>query len=174
MKTMCGTPQYIAPEILQSTNKSNGNSTGYGMEVDLWSLGAILFIMLCGSPPFDENSTTLFQNFKKFHVQFSDPLWEKISDAAKDLIVGFLTIDPRKRISAEDALTHPWITGIGMEDLIKRRNEEKDKDKQDKQEKAKRKREEDEAKPTCQYGSKCYRKNPAHFEQFRHPKEGED
>jgi len=110
--TACGTPGYVAPEIL--------HGKGYGQEVDYWSIGVILYIMyfpslikhrLCGFPPFyEDNNQKLFEMIKKCEYDFPSPYWDDISDNAKDLIKRILVEDPKKRLTAEDILAHPWIT----------------------------------------------------------------
>jgi len=101
--TACGTPGYVAPEILEGK--------GYGREVDYWSIGVILYIMLSGFPPFyHENNHTLFEMIKKCDFEFTAPYWDDISDNAKDLITKILVADPKKRLNADEILAHPWIT----------------------------------------------------------------
>jgi len=107
MKTMCGTPQYVAPEILLS-----GKTDGYGMACDLWSLGVILYIMLVGTPPFnDSRSTPLFDQIEAADFDFPDELWSNISESTKDLIRGLLTPDPTKRMTVDEALNSAWMKG---------------------------------------------------------------
>ena len=101
--TACGTPTYVAPEII-------GNF-GYDSKVDCWSLGVILYVMLCGYPPFyAEENNELFQLIKECDYEFHEPYWDNISEDAKDLIKKLLVADPVKRLSAEEILKHPWIT----------------------------------------------------------------
>ena len=101
--TACGTPTYVAPEII-------GNF-GYDAKVDCWSLGVILYVMLCGYPPFyAEENNELFQLIKDCDYEFHMPYWENISEDAKDLIKKLLVADPKKRLSADEILKHPWIT----------------------------------------------------------------
>jgi len=96
-----GTPLYIAPEVL---------SGSYNEKCDLWSCGVIMYIMLCGVPPFQgENDDEIYQKIKKNDVKFEEEIWDRISDKAKDLIKRFLTKNIKKRISAKEALEHPWI-----------------------------------------------------------------
>jgi len=102
LSTACGTPGYVAPEVLRQK--------GYGKEVDLWSLGVITYILLCGYPPFyDEDQATLFETIIRGQYDFREEYWGGISQTAKDLIKGLLTVKPEKRLSAEQALAHPWI-----------------------------------------------------------------
>lgn len=79
MSTACGTPGYVAPEVL--------TGMGYGAEVDMWSLGVILYILLCGFPPFYDDSTqTLFEIIKRGEYEFPSPYWDEVSTDAKDLV----------------------------------------------------------------------------------------
>jgi len=103
LKTVCGTPSYVAPEVLERT--------GYGMEVDIWSSGIVLYILLCGFPPFDQEAHTsvLFDRIKKGKYSFPDPYWTPISKEAKDLVKGMMTVDPTKRLTTQQCLQHPWL-----------------------------------------------------------------
>lgn len=102
--TVCGTPTYVAPEIL--------SEIGYGLEIDMWAIGVIAYILLCGFPPFrspDRNQTELFEFIKAGEYEFLSPYWDKISRSAKDLIENLLIVEKRKRYTAIDVLCHPWI-----------------------------------------------------------------
>jgi len=111
MKTACGTPGYVAPEIL----KNQGYSSG---AVDVWSAGVILYILLCGFPPFyEEELPALFEQILHARYDFPSPWWDNISKEAKELIGKMLTIDPKKRITAEEVLKDPWITGASSNPL---------------------------------------------------------
>jgi calcium/calmodulin-dependent protein kinase I len=104
MNTACGTPGYVAPEVLKNEP--------YGKAVDMWSLGVILYILLCGFPPFYHESTAaLYKMIKKGEYDFPDPYWTDISDNAKNLVKCLLTVNPTKRYTAEQVLAHPWIAG---------------------------------------------------------------
>jgi calcium-dependent protein kinase len=97
-----GTAYYIAPEVLN--NK-------YNNKCDLWSCGVIMYILLSGSPPFQgEDDQEVMQNVRKGKFDFFGTEWDGISPSAKDLISKLLTMDQAKRISASDALKHPWLT----------------------------------------------------------------
>eukprot|EP01103_Thecamoeba_quadrilineata_P014943 TRINITY_DN457_c0_g1_i1.p1 TRINITY_DN457_c0_g1~~TRINITY_DN457_c0_g1_i1.p1 ORF type:complete len:276 (+),score=55.26 TRINITY_DN457_c0_g1_i1:1009-1836(+) len=110
MKTLCGTPQYLAPEILNNTSDSTG---GYGKAVDIWSLGVILYILLAGYQPFGEsNSISVFEQIKKGEFDFPDAEWRDISDSAKDLIRNMIKVDPSQRYTASQVLNHPWTKGL--------------------------------------------------------------
>ena len=96
-----GSPYYMAPEVIK------GN---YSFECDVWSCGIIMYILLIGYPPFDgKNNKNLYKNIQNNKVDFSGSDWSKISKEAKDLILKLLEKNPNNRISAFDALQHPWI-----------------------------------------------------------------
>ena len=104
MTTACGSPSYVAPEILIGR--------GYGLEVDYWSIGVILYTMLCGFHPFNEDTNeALFESIKAGVFSFPAEFWEGVSDMAKDLIVQCLKVNPKERITAKDMLMHPWMVG---------------------------------------------------------------
>ncbi|XP_076861433.1 calcium/calmodulin-dependent protein kinase type 1D [Brachyhypopomus gauderio] len=104
MSTACGTPGYVAPEVLAQKP--------YSKAVDCWSIGVIAYILLCGYPPFyDENDSKLFEQILKADYEFDAPYWDDISDSAKDFISSLMEKDPVKRYSCEQALRHPWIAG---------------------------------------------------------------
>ncbi|KAL8003218.1 putative protein kinase [Plasmopara halstedii] len=100
--TACGTPGYVAPEVVQGEP--------YGAEVDCWSLGVILFILLCGYPPFPgANHATVLDKVVKAEYKFEAPYWDDVSDEAKDLVTELLAIDRTKRLTASGILAHPWM-----------------------------------------------------------------
>nr|XP_054595460.1 calcium/calmodulin-dependent protein kinase type 1D isoform X2 [Nothobranchius furzeri] len=104
MSTACGTPGYVAPEVLAQKP--------YSKAVDCWSIGVIAYILLCGYPPFyDENDSKLFEQILKADYEFDAPYWDDISDSAKDFISCLMEKDPAKRFTCDQALRHPWIAG---------------------------------------------------------------
>ncbi|KAJ5424569.1 hypothetical protein N7445_010542 [Penicillium cf. griseofulvum] len=110
--TLCGTPSYVAPEILEPHSKRR-----YGFGVDIWSCGVVLYICLCGFPPFSDDLYTpeqpynLAQQIKMGKFDFPSPYWDTVGDAALDLIDRMLIVDSVKRSSAPDCLSHPWMCG---------------------------------------------------------------
>uniref|UniRef100_A0A8C7XY25 non-specific serine/threonine protein kinase n=1 Tax=Oryzias sinensis TaxID=183150 RepID=A0A8C7XY25_9TELE len=104
MSTACGTPGYVAPEVLAQKP--------YSKAVDCWSIGVISYILLCGYPPFyDENDAKLFEQILKAEYEFDSPYWDDISDSAKDFIVHLMEKDSNTRYTCDQALLHPWIAG---------------------------------------------------------------
>ena len=102
--TVCGTPTYVAPEILAET--------GYGVKVDVWATGVIMYILLVGFPPFSSrtnNQEELFDQILSGLFEFNSPDWDDISYPAKELISLMLQVDPLQRYSAYEILQHPWI-----------------------------------------------------------------
>ncbi|XP_060661099.1 calcium/calmodulin-dependent protein kinase type 1 isoform X2 [Drosophila nasuta] len=104
MATACGTPGYVAPEVLAQKP--------YGKAVDVWSIGVISYILLCGYPPFyDENDANLFAQILKGEFEFDSPYWDEISESAKHFIKNLMCVTVEKRYTCKQALCHPWISG---------------------------------------------------------------
>ena len=104
MFTACGSTLYIAPEVLASKSTKRG----YGKECDLWAVGVMTYILLCCRPPFaGANSYEVGQAIRKGHFTYPD--YALVSDEARELIGGLLTVDPKERLTAAEALDHPWI-----------------------------------------------------------------
>nr|XP_029520380.1 calcium/calmodulin-dependent protein kinase type 1B-like isoform X2 [Oncorhynchus nerka] len=104
LTTACGTPAYVAPELLQQKS--------YGKEVDLWALGVITYILLCGYPPFyDESESHMYRQIMKAEYEFDSPYWDEVSNSAKDFIPHMLQKEPEERYNCEQALKHLWISG---------------------------------------------------------------
>ncbi|KIW61798.1 hypothetical protein PV05_01879 [Exophiala xenobiotica] len=112
--TLCGTPSYVAPEILENTRHRK-----YTKAVDIWSLGVVLYICLCGFPPFSDelysrdNPYTLAQQIKMGRFDYPSPYWDSIGDPALDLIDRMLTVDVAKRLTVDECLEHPWTRNAG-------------------------------------------------------------
>jgi len=102
MHARLGTPGYVAPEILADRP--------YGVEVDMWSFGVVLYILLCGYPPFDsEEEEELSRNITGAEYDYDEPEWEHISKDAKDLIDGLFVLDQKKRLTADQVLNDKWM-----------------------------------------------------------------
>jgi serine/threonine protein kinase len=100
--TPCGTVGYTAPEIVKDER--------YSKSVDMWAMGCVLYTLLCGFPPFyDESIQTLTEKVARGQYTFLSPWWDDISQSAKDLISHLLTVDPDKRYDIHQFLNHPWI-----------------------------------------------------------------
>ncbi|PIA13414.1 Pkinase-domain-containing protein, partial [Coemansia reversa NRRL 1564] len=106
MKTVCGTPMYVAPEVL--TVRQVGV---YDKLVDMWSLGVVLYICLCGFPPFSDELAPppMRDQIIAGMYSFPSPYWDTVSPEAIDLVCQMLQVDPRNRISVDAALAHPWL-----------------------------------------------------------------
>ncbi|KAG9480057.1 hypothetical protein GDO78_011853 [Eleutherodactylus coqui] len=103
--TVCGTPTYVAPEIIAET--------GYGLKVDIWAAGVITYILLCGFPPFrSENNLQedLFDQILIGKLEFPSPYWDNITDSAKELISCMLQVNVEDRFTADQILSHPWVS----------------------------------------------------------------
>ncbi|KAL5582680.1 hypothetical protein UlMin_015122 [Ulmus minor] len=104
-KDIVGSAYYIAPEVLKRR---------YGPEVDIWSVGVMLYILLCGVPPFwAESEHGIFNAILRGHIDFTSDPWPSISTGAKDLVRKMLTSDPKQRMTAFQVLNHPWIKEDG-------------------------------------------------------------
>ncbi|KAF9165216.1 hypothetical protein DFQ26_000426 [Actinomortierella ambigua] len=106
LTTTCGTPGYMAPEIFQKT--------GHGKPVDMWALGVITYFLLCGYTPFDrEDSQDEMHAIMSAEYRFApNEYWQGVSETAKSFVRGLLTIDPKQRMTAQQALHHPWLAQV--------------------------------------------------------------
>jgi len=118
MKTPCGTPGYVAPEVI---SKPAG---GYSKAVDVWSMGVITYILLCGFPPFyADNDAQLFAKIKKAEYKFLRPYWDPISEDAKKFIRSMLVVNVADRATIDELLLHPWLAKVAQEDRASREQE---------------------------------------------------
>jgi serine/threonine-protein kinase RCK2 len=102
--TPCGTVGYTAPEIVKDER--------YSKSVDMWALGCVLYTLLCGFPPFyDESIQVLTEKVARGQYTFLSPWWDDISKSAQDLVSHLLTVNPEKRYTIDEFLAHPWIRG---------------------------------------------------------------
>ncbi|KAE8667428.1 Tetratricopeptide repeat (TPR)-like superfamily protein [Hibiscus syriacus] len=101
LNDIVGSVYYVAPEVLHRS---------YGKEADIWSIGVIAYILLCGSRPFwSRTESGIFRAVLKAYPNFIDAPWPSLSSEAKDFVKHLLNKDPRKRMTAAQALCHPWI-----------------------------------------------------------------
>lgn len=108
MSTVVGTPYYVAPEVLQGK---------YHKECDVWSLGVILYVFLCGYPPFEgDNNTQIFKNIMGQKLAFDPKEWSSISEQAKDLLSKMLNRVPEERLTAQECLEHPFFANSGADE----------------------------------------------------------
>lgn len=105
LRTICGTPGYVAPEVLL------GHS--YDEQVDVWAVGVITYILLCGYEPFydERGDQAMFRKILRGEFTFNSPNWDNVSLNAKDLVRRMLALDPKKRITAREAYSHCWVKG---------------------------------------------------------------
>ena len=114
--SVCGTPAYMAPEMLSSAvkNETTGRTeAAYGMKVDVWSCGVLLYSLLSGERPFISSNNDigeLFESIKEGRYDFDSPAWNGVSQRGKDFVCHLLTVDPKQRPSSAEALLHPWLS----------------------------------------------------------------
>jgi len=111
LNTSCGTPGYVAPEII--------SRKGHGIAVDLWSIGVITYVLLCGFPPFyGEDQAQLFKAILEADYVFEKEYWGEISDNAKDFIKKLLVVNPAERMNCDQALKHIWLTSAANTSVL--------------------------------------------------------
>lgn len=119
LMTSCGSPGYVAPEVLTCES--------YDKSVDMWSVGVIIYILLCGYPPFyADNAPALFKKIMDVKYDFDDPSWDDVSEEAKDLIRNLLVKDPKKRLTAGEVAKSPWVKGESAQDKVLQMNQLKE------------------------------------------------
>eukprot|EP01013_Petalomonas_cantuscygni_P015921 TRINITY_DN32846_c0_g1_i1.p1 TRINITY_DN32846_c0_g1~~TRINITY_DN32846_c0_g1_i1.p1 ORF type:complete len:331 (+),score=31.20 TRINITY_DN32846_c0_g1_i1:111-1103(+) len=108
IRTTCGSPTYVAPEVIRS-----GRSGAYTNAVDMWSVGVIAFVVLSGAWPFyDQRQSRLYELIERGEYSMPADPWDRISAEAKDFVAKLLVVDPDRRMSAVDALQHPWLSDV--------------------------------------------------------------
>ena len=109
LRTICGSPLYVAPEILDI----GANMETYTPAVDMWSIGVMLYILLSGNSPFEnEDEQSLFQMIRLGEYSMDDHLWDHVSVEAKDCVQRLLTVNTSVRMTITQALEHPWVLGL--------------------------------------------------------------
>ncbi|KAG8507228.1 Serine/threonine-protein kinase 33 [Galemys pyrenaicus] len=107
LQTTCGTPIYMAPEVISAHD--------YSQQCDVWSIGVIMYILMCGEPPFLASSEEkLFELIRKGELHFEHPIWDSVSDSAKSVLKQLLKVDPAHRLTAKELLDNQWLTGNAL------------------------------------------------------------
>jgi len=108
MTTSCGTATYVAPEVL--------TATGYDVACDIWSVGVITYILLSGHIPFDgPDEEKVFDKILSADYSFPSPLWDPVSEEARDFITKIFVVEPKQRMTSSECLQHPWLLKTSTE-----------------------------------------------------------
>ena len=105
-QTLCGTPQYVSPEIVM--NRKSSTAHGYGSSVDMWSLGAVLYTMLSATTPFNDKDPHIYEHILRGAVQFPPDRWARVSADAQSIVRGLMTVDVAQRLTSAQCMARPW------------------------------------------------------------------
>lgn len=104
IQNTCGTPIYMAPEVI--------DNQGYSQQCDVWSIGVLAYMLIGGNPPFSgRDEEGLYENIRKGELDFTSKIWQNVSTEGKNAVQGLLKVDPAHRLTVNELLDHPWITG---------------------------------------------------------------
>eukprot|EP00440_Ansanella_granifera_P006178 gb/GFBE01006702.1/.p1 GENE.gb/GFBE01006702.1/~~gb/GFBE01006702.1/.p1 ORF type:complete len:526 (+),score=98.03 gb/GFBE01006702.1/:1-1578(+) len=117
-RTFCGTPHYFAPEVIDTFRSGSGSGAGYGPKVDMWSLGVVLYVLLSGMPPFEDEG--LYEQILEGKYEFDAEEWEAVSPQAQDLVRQLMTVSAAQRPNISEALRHSWLQDEGARSPLRK------------------------------------------------------